>query len=282
MLEYYAAVSAAGLTAQLFLPRQRGFAALPGGQLPAAPDGCAAQVTVLAGDGEAQTLAAALSGLNAALILVEGIDWAADLSPWPAPRAFRGGEDFTGGADAFLERLCGSLLPKAERLLEAACTGLPPAVQPSGAAMARGGTGEAACARQLQAAGQPAAVPAAPRRVLAGYSLAGLCSLYAFYRTDWFDGAACVSGSLWYDGFADYMAARRPIKIPDRVYFSLGLREPKARAARLAAVGHCTEQAARLLAGLGCETVLEWNPGGHFDDPEGRLARGVLWAAERT
>lgn len=262
MPEYYAAVSAAGLTAQLFVPRPKGPATRPGG--------CAVQVTVLAGDGEAQALAAALSGLDAALILVEGIDWAADLSPWPAPRAFRGGEDFAGGGDAFLERLCGGLLPKAERLLEAAGAG-----QPSGATVA-------ACAEEPGNTGGGKIRAAAPRRVLAGYSLAGLCSLYALYRTDRFDGAACVSGSLWYDGFADYMAAHRPIKIPDRVYFSLGIREPKARSARMAAVGRRTEQAARLLAGLGCETVLEWNPGGHFDDPAGRLARGVLWAAERT
>ena len=32
-------------------------------------------------------------------------DWNRDLSPWAERRVFKGGEDFGGGADAFLQRL---------------------------------------------------------------------------------------------------------------------------------------------------------------------------------
>ena len=36
---------------------------------------------------------------------VEGIDWNRDLSPWPAGKVFKKGEDFSGGGEAFLKRL---------------------------------------------------------------------------------------------------------------------------------------------------------------------------------
>ena len=39
-----------------------------------------------------------------ALIAIDGIDWNRDLSPWPAEKSFRGGEDFGGGAPEFLKR----------------------------------------------------------------------------------------------------------------------------------------------------------------------------------
>lgn len=38
-------------------------------------------------------------------ISVSGFDWNRDLSPWPSPRVFAKGADFTGGADDFLKSL---------------------------------------------------------------------------------------------------------------------------------------------------------------------------------
>lgn len=40
-----------------------------------------------------------------AFLFLEDLDWNRDLSPWPEKRAFKGGEDFAGGADALLEAL---------------------------------------------------------------------------------------------------------------------------------------------------------------------------------
>lgn len=42
---------------------------------------------------------------GAAVFRVDGYDWNADLSPWPAKACFRGGEDFAGLADAHLGRI---------------------------------------------------------------------------------------------------------------------------------------------------------------------------------
>lgn len=54
------------------------------------------------------------------LICIGGVDWDRDLSPWPAQRAFRGGEDFSGGADVFLHTLLTQLIPAAEESLSPA------------------------------------------------------------------------------------------------------------------------------------------------------------------
>ena len=49
-------------------------------------------------------------------------------------------------------------------------------------------------------------------RMLAGYSLAGLCAMYAGYVTEAFDAFACVSGSLWYEGWLDFADAANWLK----------------------------------------------------------------------
>ena len=39
------------------------------------------------------------------LIQVQGADWNRDFSPWPAPKVFSKGDDFSGGGDAYLAAL---------------------------------------------------------------------------------------------------------------------------------------------------------------------------------
>ena len=43
---------------------------------------------------------------------ISGGNWDDQLSPWPAPRAFKGGNDFGGGAAGFLEELTGGIMKK--------------------------------------------------------------------------------------------------------------------------------------------------------------------------
>jgi hypothetical protein len=65
--------------------------------------------------------------------------------------------------------------------------------------------------------------------------------------------------------------------IPERVYFSLGDREKITRNQRLGVVEDHTIQAEQQLRRLGAETIFELNPGNHFDDAQGRLAKGLKW-----
>ena len=190
-------------------------------------------------DGEGEALYQAVKAVaegDFSLVAIGGLDWDDDLTPWPAPGAFRG-QSFGGHADKWLEALTGQVLPAAlERL------------------------------------------PERPRWIgLAGYSLAGLFAAWAACRVDAFQRFASVSGSLWYPGFIDWAAANAPARAPERVYISVGDKEGRARNPVMRTV----EDAARHLVAVYEErnvpTRFELNPGGHFNDPLGRMAKGIGW-----
>lgn len=114
-------------------------------------------------------------------------------------------------------------------------------------------------------------------RGIAGYSLAGLFAVWAMYHTDVFDRAASMSGSLWFDGFVEFMEEHRPWKVPEKVYLSVGEREKLTKNARMAEVEACTMRTAEVFRGYGTEVRVELNPGGHFDEVSGRIERGLRW-----
>ena len=172
------------------------------------------------------------------IIVIQGMNWNRELSPYPAPGVFRRGEDFAGEGPAYLTRLTGEILPTAEEYW-----GLSP-------------------------------FPA--HRGIAGYSLAGLFALWSLLHSRFFDRAASVSGSLWFDGFAEELENTPFAGQPDRIYLSLGDREKLTRNTRMAAVEDCTIRAEKICRSRGVHTIRESNPGGHFDRPEERLAKGIL------
>lgn len=116
-------------------------------------------------------------------------------------------------------------------------------------------------------------------RIIAGYSLAGLFAVYAALETERFDACASVSGSMWYPAFAEYAARKK--KDVKAAYFSVGDREKLGRNRAFHAIEECTACIAEALSGCGAETVFELNPGGHFDNPEGRMLRALQWLRER-
>ena len=175
------------------------------------------------------------------LAVIGDIDWNAELTPWPAPAAFRDGGDFSGQADGYIRALTGEILPGIARTL-----------------------------------GDAPAYTA-----LAGYSLAGLFALYAPYRTDVFSRVASVSGSLWYPGIMAYIQDREWVRRPDCLYLSVGDREGATRNPVMKPVEANTRAAAALYEGKGVPTTLELNPGGHFNAPDRRIAKGIAWLLER-
>ena len=177
------------------------------------------------------------TGTDFALGAVAGVDWDRDMSPWAMDPVFRGGPAYTGGAGAYRKLLVGEILP---------------ALEGEGGLRPR-------------------------RRMIAGYSLAGLFALYALLEGEDFSRGASVSGSLWYPGWMDYLAGRLTGPLPERVYFSLGDREARTRNPKLQPVEENTRRSAELLARAGVETVFESNPGNHFQQPEERTARGIAW-----
>lgn len=169
-------------------------------------------------------------------------EWGGDLSPWPAPALRPGEEDFSGGGDAYLMHLEKELLPRIDEAL-----GFTPR-----------------------------------RRFLAGYSLSGLFSLYAVTRSPVFSGCACMSGSLWYPGWTEYIHSLDMKKWPEALYFSLGRKEGNTRHPVMRSVNSGMEETAAFFEGKGvhCETV--WHPGGHFHQVEDRIRLGIDFFARRS
>lgn len=112
-----------------------------------------------------------------------------------------------------------------------------------------------------------------------GYSLAGLFSLYLCTKTDLFEGCISCSGSLWYDGFLDYLKGH-PVHC-EYVYLSLGDREKHTKNERMKTVETCHEETQKILASY-CDCTFVLNPGNHFQDPGGRIVKGITWMRERN
>ena len=118
-----------------------------------------------------------LTGRDFCLAAFPVVDWGNALSPWKTEKVFRGGKDFGDGADETIRELEHTIVPELKRVL---------------------GCPEMPC-------------------IVAGYSLAGLFSVYALYRTAAFSGAVSASGSLWFPGFLDYAASHGMLRTPSRV-----------------------------------------------------------------
>ena len=175
------------------------------------------------------------------LVAISDLDWNHDMVPWDSPPAFKNAEPCTGGADDYLRLLIDEIIPTAEKEIDGV-----------------------------------------PRwRGVAGYSLAGLFSLYAIYRTDLFSRVGSMSGSLWFPGMKEYILSHEPKRRPDHIYFSLGDKESKTRNPILRNVRQNTEEIQASYQGKGIDTVFQLNPGYHYDHAAERTAAGIAWLLSR-
>ncbi|MDO4273844.1 MAG: alpha/beta hydrolase-fold protein [Eubacteriales bacterium] len=171
---------------------------------------------------------------NCTILAVTGIDWNRELSPWPAEKTFAKGENFAGGASEYLTYFTEEILPEAEQEL-------PFIVSDRG---------------------------------IAGYSMAGLFAVFAMYRCDKFNKIGSISGSLWFDGWLDYVLSHKPKTEISMIYISLGSREHRVKEERMARVKESTEELIQYWK-QEYNVIYEINPGGHFSDVTGRIARGI-------
>lgn len=209
-----------------------------------------AMLIQLTGDHEADSLEAEMeeirkrtAGIPYSFVSIPVQDWNQELSPWPAPPVF-GNEGFGDGAKATLRLIREEVLP---------------ALKADG------------CWK----AGMPL--------LLGGYSLAGLCALWAGYQTDIFTGILAASPSVWFPEWDSYITDHR---IKSRyLYLSLGDKEERTRNRTMARVAERIERQRELAErdfmdiGPGAEkrVKLEWNPGNHFRETEIRMAKGFAW-----
>ena len=115
---------------------------------------------------------------------------------------------------------------------------------------------------------------------LGGYSLAGLFALWAGYQTDFFEGIAAASPSIWFPGFTDYMRANT--LQAGAVYLSLGDREERTKNPFMSQVGNAIRDGYAVLRNAGINCPLEWNKGNHFKNPDLRTAKAFAWLMTQT
>lgn len=175
------------------------------------------------------------------LAVVNGIDWNDEMTPWPIPPISKRDTPCSGGADTYLEKFTGEMLPQITAALPA-----PPTY----------------CA-------------------LAGYSLAGLFAVYAAHKTDCFSRIVSASGSLWYPDFIPFVHQNPISEQVKAIYFSLGDKESHTKNPYLAPVEENTRLLAQYFSEKGIQTTFQMNPGNHYRNSTGRMAAGIQWALQQ-
>jgi predicted alpha/beta superfamily hydrolase len=176
------------------------------------------------------------------LLSIQSENWNDDYTPWSAPALTKKSEPFGGGASKYLYFLENSIKP----FMDAHYRTKP---EPNNTA-------------------------------LIGHSLGGLTSLYALYISKTFGRIGSLSGSLWYDGWIEFMGVNKPLNADSIVYLSLGKGEEHSRNQRMATVGNHTRKAAEILTrqlALIENVTLEWKDGGHFTEIPERFQRALIW-----
>ena len=205
-----------------------------------------------------------------------GVDlWEENFSPWCAPRVFAKGPNFGDGAQKTLDTLINQIIPWTESELTE-----PPAY-----------------------------------RVLVGYSLAGLFSLWAGVTqagvtqqvtcgcqpddvpsqpgpssqpgapyvdavpTPTFQRIGAVSGSFWFPGLLDYVDQQLSGGAVGltHAYLSLGDREAQTPNPQIMHVRENAELLASRLESAGITSMFELNRGNHFQNVERRMQKALDW-----
>jgi len=196
--------------------------------------------------------------------------WEENFSPWCAPRVFAKGPNFGDGAQKTLDTLINQVVPWTESELTE-----PPTY-----------------------------------RVLVGYSLAGLFSLWAGVSqqvvcgcqpddvssqpgpssqpgaphvdavpTPTFQRIGAVSGSFWFPGLLDYVDQQLSGGAVGltHAYLSLGDREARTPNPQIMHVQENAELLASKLENAGITSTFELNRGNHFQNVEGRIQKALDW-----
>ena len=111
-------------------------------------------------------------------------------------------------------------------------------------------------------------------RTIMGVSLSGLFAVWVGFNTDAFTNIISISGSLWYDGFVEWMEKQTPSPCLKKVCMLLGEKEKNAKDKRMATVEERTRAAAKILkSNSQADVIFELVEGTHFSPILPRLER---------
>lgn len=114
-------------------------------------------------------------------------------------------------------------------------------------------------------------------RVLAGYSLAGLFTIWAFFYTDLFTKAATASASLWFPGFEKWFMDHSMKRLPEAIYFSCSVEEFDSDNPYLAPEKPTTLALVKWFQEHKVPTTLVLDPCNHYEDVVRRTKASILW-----
>ncbi len=171
---------------------------------------------------------------SVSIVVLNDVNWNDDLTPWPAEGVFKKAKPFGGQAASFLDKLTNEIIPEAEKHWGIA----------------------------------------KPERTILGVSLSGLFALWSACNTDAFTNIISISGSLWYDGFVDWLKQNTPSPEIRRFCMLLGEKEKFAKEKRMATVEERTCVIANMLKEKTQAAVsFELVEGTHFSPIMPRLER---------
>ena len=175
------------------------------------------------------------------IVVIEDVNWNDDLTPWPAVGVFKKAKPFGGKAASFIDKLTHEIIPNTEREL---------------------GIEDA-------------------ERTFLGVSLSGLFAVWAVFNTDAFANIISISGSLWYDGFVEWMKEQTPSPHLKKVCMLLGEKEKNSKEKRMATVEERTLAAADILkAKSQANVVFELVEGTHFSPILPRMEQAMMTLEE--
>ena len=168
-------------------------------------------------------------------------DWDNSLSPWPHTAIFHGGNGYQGNAEQFIKEIVLDIYPQVKERFS---------LDPISLA-------------------------------IGGYSLAGLCSLYAGFLTDCFDAILCVTGSLWFSRFPQFVESHDLSPKIRYIDMSLGDKEPENYNLYMRNIGPNTTQILNALENKGVDVCFVWVPGKHLFQTNERQAAAIARYLEK-
>lgn len=169
------------------------------------------------------------------IVIINNINWNDDTTPWPAEGVFKKAKPFGGKAFLFLNTLTEEIIPDVEKSLE---------------------------------------INDAERTIL-GVSLSGMFSVWAGFNTNAFTNIISISGSLWYDGFTNWLNKNTLSPSVRKICLLLGEKEKLTREKRMSTVEEETAFTAEILRQKSNAKVsFQLVEGTHFSTITPRLKKG--------
>ena len=195
-----------------------------------------------------------------------GVDlWEENFSPWCAPRVCAKGPNFGDGAQKTLDTLINQVIPWTESELTE-----PPTYRVLvGYSLAGLFSLWAGVSQQVARGCQPDDVPSQPSAPSQPYAI----------PTPTFQRIGAVSGLFWFPGLLDYVdqQLRGGVVGLTHAYLSLGDREARTPNPQIMHVRENAELLASRFESAGITSIFELNRGNHFQNVEGRMQKALDW-----